>query len=82
MTIVALVLVAGWAITAWLFLRQIQALERDWARERRELLNRIQRPDVTPADPVLYEIPEQPADEWAKVGEIRVADDYGLTDDE
>lgn len=62
--------------------RSAQAAEARWASERRELLNRIQRPEYIPRDTSqVYEIPERDPDEWAKVGTVDIADDYGLDDE-
>lgn len=67
--------------TAFLCLRHISRLEDAWSDERRELLTRIQHPEIVPvkaADD--YKIPEQIPDEWNLVGEITHDPDYGLND--
>ena len=47
------------------------ALERDaWIAERRELLNRIQRPEYTPTTLAPFELPELPEDQYNLVGTI------------
>lgn len=48
-----------------------------WEDERRELLNRIQRPDLLPAqaaEPIM--VPDREPDEWNRVGEIQVSDKW------
>lgn len=53
-----------------------------WAAERRELVTRIQAPERIPIVPAgEYVIPEREPDEWAKVGQVDIADDYGLDDE-
>lgn len=48
-----------------------------WQVERRELLNRVQRPSFTPVAPTSdYLIPEREPDETNRVGEITISDDY------
>ena len=57
----------------FLFLRAQQTAERAWADERRELLNRIQRPDMVPltaAKPFIAPDPEP--DEIDLVGVVQV----------
>jgi hypothetical protein len=53
--------------------------ETAWTQERRELLNRIQRPEQLPVPEAQeFVIPERELDEWAKVGTLDVDPDYGL----
>ena len=59
-----------------------QDREREqWAKERAELLNRIQRPDFTPVQIPQGEIPEQEPDDSALVGHIEYDEKYGLEDE-
>jgi hypothetical protein len=53
------------------------SLERiAWVEERRELLNRIQRPEYVPTAPaVRFEIPEPEPDDFEQVGTIRLLDE-------
>lgn len=62
----------------FLCLRHISQLEASWADERRELLNRIQRPEIVPVKPTEgYVIPDQEPDGWNDIGEIVYDPDYG-----
>lgn len=48
-----------------------QRVEKAWTQERRELLERIQRPERPPVEPATpFDIPEQPQDEWNLVNTI------------
>ena len=66
-------------ITALVFLIIVLAREytislerREWASERRELLNRIQRPELLPIAPERdFVIPEVEPDEFDMIGSIR-----------
>lgn len=53
------------------------SLERiGWVEERRELLNRIQRPEYVPTGPVVhFEVPEAEPDDVDKVGTIEFLDE-------
>jgi hypothetical protein len=58
------------------------AERKQWAEERRELLNRIQAPSFIPTAPQYqFEAPEREPDEYARVGSIVIDPDYGLDDD-
>lgn len=69
-------------ITALVFLIIVLAREytialerREWACERRELLNRVQRPEVLPSPQIAdFVIPEVEPDEFDLVGVVR--DEY------
>lgn len=71
-----MVVVAGLEAVAlvavvFLLLRHFAASERAWADERRELLNRVQRPDHIPLPSTeQFVFPEQEDDELNKVGTI------------
>lgn len=55
--------------------------EASWGDERRELLNRIQRPEFLPvASPGNYVIPEQEPDEIGQVGAINFDTEALLAD--
>lgn len=55
--------------------------QASWTDERRELLNRIQRPEFLPvASPGNYVIPEPEPDEIGQVGEIMFDPDALLAD--
>ena len=70
-------------ITALVFLTIVLAREytialerREWASERRELLNRVQRPEVLPSPQIAdFVIPEVEPDEFDFVGQILEAHD-------
>lgn len=74
------------------YLLCVQREERaQTAVERRELLERIQRPERLPASVASEpaELPEEVAElmahearEWARVGEIEISDTYGLSDED
>ena len=86
--LIAVVLMAAVAACALLLAYKQQKAHQqahvDWALERRELINRIQHPEILPLgrEPEPYEIPERQPDEWAKVGEITIDPEYGLSDDD
>lgn len=77
------------AIVALLFQAHQNARERDralskWHEERRELLERIQRPERVPQteqhEPLV--LPDVEPNEWALAGQVlNISDDYGLSDD-
>jgi hypothetical protein len=55
----------------WMLVRSHAADQRAWVEERRELLERIQRPERIPAHlPEAYEIPEFQPDDFDMVGTI------------
>lgn len=54
-----------------LLLRHFRDEAADWATERRELLTRIQRPDLVPLSSVTYSQPESEPDEIGLVGTIQ-----------
>ena len=71
MTIVAALLAAALVAVVWLLLRHQQHAERAWEAERRELLNRIQRPEQIPLpDAPDFVLPEPEDDESALVGTV------------
>lgn len=77
-TVVALAII----VVLIVVLRSHAAAQAQWAAERRELVNRVQRPEFLPVGPVEpYVMPEREPDEWAKVGQIDIDDNYGLEDD-
>jgi hypothetical protein len=57
----------------WVQGRNHSSAQEEWLEERRELLNRIQHPEVMPMAPVSdFKAPERPPDEWTKVGTIEI----------
>lgn len=69
--VIAAILAVALVVVVRLFLRHQAALESAWADERRELLTRIQRPEMVPVPtgaPVVF--PEQEDDDWGAVGTI------------
>jgi hypothetical protein len=72
----------------------IYSLERSNAQERSDradayertlqtMADRVQAPDRLPIrETADFELPEREPDEWNKVGELVIDDDYGLTDDD
>lgn len=71
MTIIAIILAASLVAIVGLFLHHIAALERAWTVERRELLTRIQRPELVPlprSEPVA--LPDPEPDERDLVGTV------------
>jgi len=85
MLIVACALVVALVAVAYLLLRSQAradaAHERDreaWVAERRELLNRVQRPEQIPVGTASFVFPaEQEIDEIAQVGQI----DYSMEEE-
>ena len=82
MTIVAIILAAtlAGAVVAVVALldRSHREQAAQWALERRELLTRIQRPEIVPvASPAPFVVPDPEPDEIGKVGTI----DWLATDD-
>jgi hypothetical protein len=78
MTIVAVVEAVALVAVVLLFLHHIRALERACARERSQLADRIQRPDLLPVREATHFV--EPAakedDELSMVGRIRISDSY------
>lgn len=71
MTVIAAVLAVSLVATVFLMLRYIASAESAWADERRELLNRIQRPEqIIPVAPQQWAWPDEEPDEIEKVGTI------------
>lgn len=71
MSLIAVILAASLVLTIGLFLRHIAGLERAWTAERRELLTRIQRPELVPlprSGPVA--LPDPEPDERDLVGTV------------
>lgn len=74
--IAALAVVAVAAVAALLYALKAQQetfreAQAQWALERRELLTRIQRPELPMPNLVGgFEMPEQEQDDWNKVGTI------------
>ena len=72
---IAVCVVCVAVIGALVYALRLQALshrdaQAQWAEERRELLNRIQRPEYTPTAPAPFELPELPEDQYNLVGTI------------
>lgn len=92
MTILAIVLgvvllatLATSVITVRLLLLERRETERDWAKERDRLLERIQRPERIPPslEPVPVEATEPEPDEWHLVGQVdSISDDYGIGEED
>ena len=83
--LVALLIVAALAALAHLQLesqrRSHRAAEVAWERERRELLNRVQRPEHVPVlGGERFEWPEEELDEIEKVGTIALPSELALED--
>ena len=75
MTIVVGIVAIGLAVALVAVVRILTvahaASEREWAVQRRELLERIQRPERPPTvTGARFEVPEQEPDEWNLVGTI------------
>lgn len=69
--IVSVVLAVALVAVVHILLRSHRQAEQAWEAERRELLNRIQRPEAIPAtSPEHYELPEPEEDFSALVGTI------------
>jgi hypothetical protein len=84
--VLAIAAIVALLFQAWRYGQERERAEARWAAERSELLERIQRPERVPHKQVEYEMPDQEetlrqAREWARVGQIEIADDYGLDDD-
>jgi hypothetical protein len=79
MTVVAVIEAVALVAVVVAFLLYARARERDSAQERRELADRIQRPELLPArDAVAFtEPPPREDDELSTVGQIRISDTYG-----
>jgi hypothetical protein len=59
------------------FLQHIRSLEREAARERRLLADRIQRPEVIPArEAPQFVVPVREDDELNTVGRLRPSDSF------
>jgi hypothetical protein len=82
MTVVAVVEAIALVLVVIAFLLYTRAREREAMRERRQLADRIQRPDLLPAREavVFSEPPPRPKDQMDMVGRIRISDKYGLDD--
>lgn len=78
MTLLLVVLAfAPLAITLTL-LHHMGKRDAAWADERRELLTRIQRPEIVPVKPASgYVIPDREPDEYGQVGAIEFDPAYG-----
>ena len=71
MTIVAAIEAAAIVAVVWLLIRAYLQAQAAWALERRELLNRVQRPEMIPASTVEpFEVPEPEPDFSHLVGTI------------
>lgn len=71
MTIVAAIEAVTIVVVVFLMLRHQGAQERLWGEERRELLNRVQRPDYAPQTVAeSFAFPDPEPDELALVGTI------------
>ena len=69
MTVIAVVEAVALVILAFLFLHHLSQSERAWTLERRELLTRIQRPELIPTDQAReLVIPDDEPDEIDLVG--------------
>ena len=83
--VVLVVAVLSSFLTVRLLTLDRRRAESSWARERSELLERIQRPEMRPAAQPVYEFEaperEREPDDWANVGTIRIDDQYGLDDE-
>lgn len=81
LAVVAAVAMLALAAALVLLQRSHREAQAQWALERRELLNRIQRPEIIPTAPVAFEVPEREDDEWNKVGTVEISDEW-LNSDE
>lgn len=71
MTVVAAVEAVALVVVVLLLLRHFAEAQAQWAVERRELLNRVQRPDHIPVAPrPEFVLPELEDDLTAEVGTI------------
>ena len=53
-----------------------------YERTLQTMADRVQAPERVPVREVqAFEVPEREPDEWATVGQVNIADDYGLTDE-
>ena len=76
MTVIAAILAAGLVAVVWCFLRHIRQLEQAHTTERRELMTRIQHPEIVPQDtPPTFPTPEPEVDLSALVGTINYDED-------
>jgi hypothetical protein len=76
MIVIASLEAIGLVVVVLLFLRAQESAGRAWADERRELLNRVQRPDILPlAAANTFVQPDPEPDEIDMVGTIDYADD-------
>ena len=82
MTVVAIVEAVALVAVVFGFLIYTRAREADQAKERRELADRIQRPEILPAReaPAFVEPAPREDDQLSMVGKIRISDDYGTKD--
>lgn len=81
MTVALVLETVAIAAIVYMFLRDRKQAEQAWTVERRELLERIQRPERVPvleAQPFAF--PELPEDDFDKVGTISVPKDWEGTD--
>lgn len=78
LTLIALALLAALYVQA----DRIAKEREGWTEERRELLTRIQHPELVPVAPRPdLMIPDRENDDWNKVGTIEWDPAYGLEDD-
>jgi hypothetical protein len=79
MTVVAIVEAVALVAVVVAFLLYARARERENARERSVLADRIQRPEVLPAREAAVFVEPAPRedDQLSLVGQIRVSDRYG-----
>jgi hypothetical protein len=82
MTVVAVVEAVALVLVVIAFLHHLRSVEKRGAAERRQLADRIQRPDLLPAREavVFAEAPPRKDDQMDMVGRIRISDKYGLDD--
>ena len=74
MTVIACVETVALVVAVFLVFR----LNADYVEERRELLNRIQHPEIVPVKPAAnYVVPEQEPDGWNEIGAIEFDPAYG-----
>jgi hypothetical protein len=83
MTVVAALALVALVAAIALFSRDRDRSEARWTLERRELLNRIQRPEMVPLPTAEgFVVPERLPDEWAQVGQIDIDPEWGLSDED
>lgn len=71
MIVVACLEAVALIAVVWMLLHTHAAEQKAWTVERRELLERIQRPEHIPLHlPEAFAFPEQESDEFDKVGSI------------